>query len=70
MGLSADPQNIYPKQANGEIRKNFFTVRVIPAWNNLPRIMKEAGNPIKFKKRYDDYIRNLMVAGRNHPEPE
>ena len=68
--LSADPQNIYPKQAKGDVRKNFFTVRVIPAWNNLPKIVKESANPTIFKKRYDSYIRNLMVAGQYQPELE
>ena len=36
-----------------EIRKNFFSHRVIDLWNSLPRDVKNAKNTIQFKQLYD-----------------
>ena len=42
--------------ANGEIRKNFFSVRVIKPWNNLPAQIKASSTVNEFKSRYDDWF--------------
>lgn len=41
-------------KANLDIRKNFFTHRVIDHWNNLPYHIKNASSINNFKKSYDD----------------
>ena len=45
------PIIIKPRE-NSEIRKNFFSVRVIDGWNNLPEEIKSAKTQIK--NLYDD----------------
>ena len=36
--------NLNPKRARTDIRKNFFTIRVIEKWNQLPTEVKDAKN--------------------------
>ena len=44
---------LYEERAQKEIRKNFFTIRVVQAWNELPENVKEAESINSFKNRYD-----------------
>jgi ribonuclease P/MRP protein subunit RPP40 len=39
-----------------DIRKNFFSQRVINSWNSLPEVVVEADSVNCFKNRYDKYI--------------
>ena len=46
--------NIQPVQVTRtDIRRNFFTNRVINTWNSLPNDVKDAANVFKFKSAYD-----------------
>ena len=45
--------NIQPERTNLEIRKHFYSNRVVEKWNNLPTNVKEAPNVNTFKSRYD-----------------
>ena len=39
-----------------DIRRNFFSNRVISHWNNLPNYMKDLPNVNKFKAEYDKML--------------
>jgi hypothetical protein len=42
-----------------DIRKNFFSQRVVNSWNGLPESVVEADSVNNFKSRYDKYINDL-----------
>ena len=42
--------------ARTEIRKNFFSCRVVNSWNNLPSDVQGASCVQDFKQKYDDFI--------------
>ena len=46
---------LMPVRTPHEYRKNFFSVRVIEEWNNLPDATKEAANVGQFKRLYRRY---------------
>ncbi|KFP22502.1 hypothetical protein Z169_00705, partial [Egretta garzetta] len=43
-----------------DIRKKFFTMRVVKHWNGLPREVVEAPSLETFKARLDGALSNLM----------
>ncbi|KFP11419.1 hypothetical protein Z169_09979, partial [Egretta garzetta] len=43
-----------------DIRKKFFTMRVMKHWNRLPREVVEAPSLEAFKARLDGALSNLM----------
>ncbi|KFP21254.1 hypothetical protein Z169_03546, partial [Egretta garzetta] len=43
-----------------EIRKKFFTMRVVKHWNRLPREVVEAPSLEAFKARLDGALSNLI----------
>ncbi|KFP20941.1 hypothetical protein Z169_06015, partial [Egretta garzetta] len=43
-----------------DIRKKFFTMRVVKHWNRLPRERVEAPFPETFKTRLDGDLSNLV----------
>ena len=46
---------LMPVRTQHEYRRNFFSVRVIEEWNNLPDATKEAANVGQFKRLYRRY---------------
>ena len=54
--LRADSLNIKSSRCNLDVRKNFFSQRVINMWNGLPGDLKRASNPDQFKWQYNAYI--------------
>ena len=44
-----------------DIRKNFFSQRVVNDWNSLPEVVVEAESINSFKNRYDKFIRKKTV---------
>ncbi|KFP09682.1 hypothetical protein Z169_15325, partial [Egretta garzetta] len=43
-----------------EVRKKFFTIRVVKHWNRLPREVVEAPSLETFKARLDGALSNLI----------
>jgi len=56
-GLRGHELKLYKPQAHLDIRKNFFTVRVIDEWNRLPESLLHCGTLSTFKKRLDCYLK-------------
>ena len=52
-------QKLFVKGLNKglNIRKFFFSQRVIPNWNNLPSHVTEAKNVNQFKNRFDNHLK-------------
>jgi hypothetical protein len=46
---SADPLNIRPRNGTLDLRKNFFSIRVVKTWNKIPCHVKSLPSPEKFK---------------------
>ena len=51
--LTSCPVNLVPKRSNLDIRKNFFSQRIVNKWNNLPSDVKTSPSLNAFKSRYD-----------------
>jgi hypothetical protein len=64
---AADPLNLRPQASRLEIRRHFFSQRVIEDWNKVPASLKQAKNVKCFKRGY----RTLREKnGGAHPEDE
>jgi len=49
-------QNLFKQHTRLEVRKNFFTQRVINGWNELPVGVKNSATTLAFKINYDKYM--------------
>ena len=57
-GEERRPGSLYGRKFNLEIRKNFFTVRAVPAWNALPDWVRQQKSVNAFKNAYDRWRKN------------
>jgi hypothetical protein len=55
---SGDAENFKVPAARLEIRKNFFTVRTVQKWNELPKAIKSAKNGEIFKRELQKWREN------------
>ena len=53
--LSVDPLNIKSKLSNSELRRRFFSNRVVQQWNDLPKEIKNAKSVCSFKSQYTQW---------------
>ena len=49
-----------------ELRKHFFTNRVVQQWNELPEAVKAAESVNMFKNRYDGWRQSQLTNDRNN----
>jgi hypothetical protein len=49
---NADPLNLRPQAARLDLRRNFFTNRVVEDWNKIPLVVRKAKIVISFKNDY------------------
>jgi hypothetical protein len=64
----ADPMNVKCKPGTLEIRRNFFSNRVISDWNAVPPEVKSILIPGKFKaalRKWQEGRRNELQLGQN-----
>ena len=54
---SQDPNNIKKQAPKTDIRKYFFSNRVVEEWNSLPKEVKSSKNVKVFKKELETYIK-------------
>ena len=57
-----DSLNLIKPQAKLDLRKNFFSHRVIDKWNSLAFELKRAKNPDQFKRKYDELCKSSVAA--------
>ena len=53
---SADNLNLQLPRSRTEVRKNFFSSRVVPQWNSLPYEVKRSKTVTEFKRKYDQVL--------------
>ena len=57
-GEERRPGSLYRRNFNLEVRKNFYTVRVVPVWNALPDWVRQQKTINGFKNAYDRWKEN------------
>ena len=55
-GLRGHSLKLYKEQARLDVRKYFFSQRVVDTWNALPEIVIECTNVNNFKNKLDRYL--------------
>jgi len=58
-GLRGHKYKLYKPQAHLDIRKNFFSVRVIDEWNSSSEMLLHCSMLSTFKKRLDCFFKEL-----------
>ncbi len=53
---AADPLNLRPRPSSLEIRKHFFSQRVVEGWNSTPADLKQAVSVKCFKNGYRTFV--------------
>ena len=56
-GSSSGTENLVKPKAKLDLRKNFFSCRVVDPWNNLPNTVRKSGSVDEFKKNYDNFMK-------------
>jgi len=56
---TSDPLNIVRKECRLDIRKHFFSNRVIEHWNALDQDTKRANTVASFRNKISDYLAHL-----------
>ena len=52
-----DNMNLVKQQAKSDIRRHFYSFRVVDQWNNLPSSVKNAKDVNNFKNLYDAWTK-------------
>ena len=56
---NARPLSLKKQRARLEVRRNFFSQKVVDDWNKIPAVIKDTRSVTSFKKLYGDH-RNLV----------
>jgi hypothetical protein len=71
---AANPRNLRLRQGRLEIRRNFFCVRVVDSWNNIPDSVRAVAKSEQFQQKYKQMSRrdgetstSKDDASRAHP---
>ena len=59
--MAGDSLNLVTQRANTEVRKNFWSLRVVGPWNRLPAAIKRAKNTETFKSLYDAHVATMKM---------
>jgi hypothetical protein len=59
---ATNPWNIRPQLARLDIRKNFFSNRVISGWNAIPQAIQEKQKPRDFKMAYKKHRATVVLS--------
>jgi len=62
--LRENNRRIYKVRSRGEIRRNFFSQRVVDHWNNLPQEIIAADSVNIFKSRLDKFWSQTADMGQ------
>jgi hypothetical protein len=65
---AADPLNLRPQESKLEVRRHFFSQRVIEDWNKIHASLKQAENEKCFKKATEPYVRHWWSTPREKDE--
>ena len=49
--------NIHPQESQSQVRKNFFSQRVVAPWNALPDWVKQSTSVNMFKNSVDEHMK-------------
>ena len=61
---TSDPLNIVRPHCRNDIRRSFFSVRVVDPWNSLPSEVKNVKTIVAFKRQVRELIKNnLLMSG-------
>ena len=60
---AATNKNLISEKCHLDLRKYFFTNRIVEQWNLLPLDMREAESVNAFKNRYDDWTLDVHDQG-------
>ena len=50
------PMNICRVEGKLEVRRNFYTVRIVDKWNSLPTHVQQAEDLVSFEKELDGFM--------------
>ena len=60
-GRIVENLNVMKSKARLDVRKNFYSCRVVDSWNSLPLDIQCAGNVQDFKEKFDNYIAGNLL---------
>ena len=59
---NAHPLSLKKQRARLEVRRNFFSHRVVDGWNNIPSVIKDTRTVTSFKKLYGAHRSTVGTA--------
>jgi len=58
-GIGGHTEKLYVPGVRTNVRKNFFSQRVLPTWNGLPQNVIDAESVNSLKSRLDKHIKDM-----------
>ena len=60
LSLRGHTQKLFKRRSKLEVRRNFFSQRIVDKWNKLPQEVIDSPSTNAFKNRYDKFYRKDM----------